>query len=810
METTNPLLGSLLYDVQWYIELFGGPAMIEAFSDYYSGIPGIRAEGVGSRGHKDENENAAVREARSLALGRDLTPGVVSHAPKALRSIFSSVKLPEKVAPPSKYLEIQPLHRDAELLDDNAINERNLKNHLAHFMKELKFLKARNSVHKLETVLPLLEKYFWCVAPRGLPDDNDVSLYALAKMSTAILACWPRTENNLPSKPDRTNPSYSLICGDISGIQKYIYRISSAKGAAKGLKARSFELAILSDAVAKHLLIKFSLTSANLIYSSGGKFYILAPASAKSRIDDEKENSLNFDLASRFWTDYGGELFLGIGAVILTGNDFMAENFGGKWQEVSERTNTTKQKKFHLLMASNYQAIFGSQGAGGVEATCDLCQREATPDYPLRTQFAGTPDQYEACPFCEETLKLGSNLAMANLIAEVVNDKTSPSNGISKIKPLGLGVTYYVMNTSTECELNGDAITYLNFNICDYTDENFLMRNLEAGHVNCGFRFYGGNEKPREEETEELLDYNDLAESSQGLKRLGVLRMDVDFLGKIFRDSLKPQNSVARVLTLSWHLNHYFSGRLNELRRRITKRSAFIVYAGGDDLFIVGAWNRLLELAQEIQKDFFQYTQNPQLTISGGVAMVPQKFPIHKAAVMSGEAEDAAKTLSKEKDAFAFLDKPLRWADFDIAASICQELVAAIETTSNGDGEATESLNKGIIDRLRRIYGLYDQNRRKKERWRRDKKMTLQLAHYLEMLRFDKWRWMLTYALRRYGRTNKNHEDFIKRLQKALLEDKWIDQKGKHHPVSSDQVSVIDFIDVPTRWAEFLTRDEPK
>ncbi len=67
-------------------------------------------------------------------------------------------------------------------------------------------------------------------------------------------------------------------------MEKYFYRLQSAKGVAKGLKGRSFELGLLTDIVAKYLLLKFGLTGANIIYRSGGKFFVLAPVRAQNAI----------------------------------------------------------------------------------------------------------------------------------------------------------------------------------------------------------------------------------------------------------------------------------------------------------------------------------------------------------------------------------------------------------------------------------------------------------------------------------------------------------------------------------------------
>jgi len=844
METPNWLLGSLLWDVGQYLKKYcGATAEWQRFLALYHDLPMLQPSPPITSPATDHSIEA-LRQARSLALGYDWQPEKINRAPRSLRSIFSSVKRGQE-NPPQHDWSIQSLHalsQEPLLLPTSSLNENewqeSLETHLAKFLAELWQLEKYESHKKPDTLLPLLEKYFWCLAPWYLPDDADVPLYALAKMSTAIMACWPTKENGQPQAPSPDAETYTLVCGDISGIQKYIYRISSGKGVAKGLKARSFELAILSDAVAKWLLRKFKLTNANLIYSSGGKFYLLAPASAKTEIDAEGEDSINLTLAQKFWDSYGGELFLGLGAVSLTGQDFMAEKFGGKWEAITKECGKPKQTKFHLLLAKKYTEIFDPQGVGAEEKICSVCGREESEKYKLEKQHAGTPDERDVCPVCKNMEELGSRLAKVKLIAEVVTDNPAVIKGVASITPLNLGLTYYVLNESDDCELFGDAITYWNLNIHNYAGENFKMRDLKNAKVNCGFRFYGGNEIPQKD-SDEPMDYNDLAEASQGIKRLGILRMDVDSLGEIFSQGLATRNTAARVLTLSWHLNYYLCGRLNTLREQIANSETLIVYSGGDDLFIVGAWNKVLDLALKIRRDFVEYTQgdferhkkNSRFTISGGLMLAPKKFPLHKAAIISEQAEDEAKEIDavikrrvraqaqqpavetappeivSEKNGFTFLEKPLRWHDFDIAASIKDALYQAITA-------ADPPLNKGILSRLRQIYALFEARRRELKEMSRQTQTDM--SQHLDLLMYDKWRWRLVYALGRYKDDNKNHKKLIETLQRALIDNEWQPLKwenGKWHEKdelleSSEGVQIVSFIDVPMRWVEFLTREE--
>jgi len=59
-----------------------------------------------------------------------------------------------------------------------------------------------------------------------------------------------------------------------------------------------------------------------------------------------------------------------------------------------------------------------------------------------------------------------------------------------------------------------------------------------------------------------------------------------------------------------------------------------------------------------------KYVNKSGVTISGGVAIVHEKFPIAKAAEIAGSAEDAAKRFRNgEKNAFTIFGLPISWKD---------------------------------------------------------------------------------------------------------------------------------------------------
>jgi CRISPR-associated protein Csm1 len=79
-------------------------------------------------------------------------------------------------------------------------------------------------------------------------------------------------------------------------------------------------------------------------------------------------------------------------------------------------------------------------------------------------------------------------------------------------------------------------------------------------------------------------------------------------------------------------------------------RNVSVVYAGGDDLFILGAWDETAELAFDIQRCFARFTgglidsEKKGCGISGGLTLHQPKFPLYQMAQKSGEAEHVAKS----------------------------------------------------------------------------------------------------------------------------------------------------------------------
>lgn len=158
-------------------------------------------------------------------------------------------------------------------------------------------------------------------------------------------------------------------------------------------------------------------------------------------------------------------------------------------------------------------------------------------------------------------------------------------------------------------------------------------------------------------------------QKSQGIKRWGVLRGDVDNLGRIFLEGLGENKSISRVATLSSELEIFF-GKFLEDYVRENYKECMVIYSGGDDFFIIGPWSSLPDLAYGLTYKFNDYTGgNSDITISMAIEIAPDvKFPVFRVAQDAGDSLDMAKEYErggKTKNALSFLKDVIGWEEFE-------------------------------------------------------------------------------------------------------------------------------------------------
>ena len=147
-----------------------------------------------------------------------------------------------------------------------------------------------------------------------------------------------------------------MIGGNIAGIQKFIYDIVS-KNAAKNLKGRSFYLQLIVDSVLQLILEELNLFKANVIYASGGGFYILAP---HTEVVKTKLHALEQRLSNQLFKTHGIKLFLAVDFQPFGEASILGETqttISTIWHNLAEKLNAKKQSRYADKIAA-YDAFF--------------------------------------------------------------------------------------------------------------------------------------------------------------------------------------------------------------------------------------------------------------------------------------------------------------------------------------------------------------------------------------------------------------------------------------------------------------------
>lgn len=487
-----------------------------------------------------------------------------------------------------------------------------------------------------QTLLSLLYTYT-STLPVSEGPFQDVSLYDHAKTTAALALCL----YDVKASGERPEAPFLLIGADLSGIQAYIYQIVS-KYAAKNLKGRSFYLRLLTDAVVRYLLHKLGLFEANLIYNSGGGFYLLAPNT--SAIRSALADAIPV-IERQIFDTHGTTLFLAIDSIPLSRDALThadGADLGEVWGALFDKKEKKKYARYSTLIQNEPQRFFSPFQNGGEERTDIVTGEYFAPDEPECNEKGLKPIRQ----ITRDQIRLGQTLKDSDVM--VVSTCPLPFwADKTHLEPIHLGLHYYFIQQADLIKAHealtklGDSVRVVTFN----RSADSLSRLIKEGCAGlaCSMEFYGGNGTSRNLRYtfEEMCD----SLTADAFERLGVLRMDVDNLGHIFQQGIPADRAtLSRMTALSRSFDYFFSGYLNTLWREVAPERTFIIYSGGDDLFIVGSWDATIRLAERIHTVFRRFTcNNPAFSISGGIAIVDAKFPIIKGAEMSATEEGHAK-----------------------------------------------------------------------------------------------------------------------------------------------------------------------
>ena len=416
---------------------------------------------------------------------------------------------------------------------------------------------------------------------------------------------------------------------DLSGIQKFIYTITS-KRALKTLRARSFYLDFLVEHIADELLARLGLTRANLLYSGGGGAgFLLANTRATRDALQEFQKEINawcqqyFDIA----------LYLAVGYAPCSSDNLQdnpAGSYAGIYRQIAQNLSDNKAQRY----TAEEIRWLNEQVPEDDSRECKVCRH------------AGKVNDDGICQFCA---------AMQGLSESIMSEQYKFFAVLPKDNYSGLPLPgNYVLAAGDEKAVRNwqeKGVLRLYGKNRFYTGKSVTNR-LWIGDYHTGETFA------------------ELADCATGISRLGILRADIDNLGQAFAmgfqrpDGSRKYVTLSRTAELSRQLSLFFKLHIRKLLAKpeftLTGkakdyRHAAIVYSGGDDLFIVGAWDDVLELAVDIRRAFARYADNT-LTLSAGIGVYPAAYPISVMAAETAQLEEKSKALPGKSAVTLFED----------------------------------------------------------------------------------------------------------------------------------------------------------
>ena len=521
------------------------------------------------------------------------------------------------------------------------------------------------SERELNPLLLLLEDVTGAIPSSTFTGEvSDISLYDHAKTTAAIAACLSEyaLENDIKDlkaafyrkgKAFRDKPAFLLYSADISGIQKFIYTVST-KNALKSLRSRSFFLETAMEHYIDELLDGVGLSRANLLYSGGGHCYILLPNTARV-MEIIKAWNLAFN---NFLSDaFGIRLYLADGWTECTLKDLIKPC--GETSIFRRASSAVARKKIRRYTPEQVLRM----NAGGADhdgRECRICGRS--------DRLRQDRDGEDICHWCYlfEDLTVRLREKTVYILERRENKNAMP------LPLLDGGKAFLYLTSEADAK---EALEKEPANIL-----RLYVRDAPSMEEYCTARLNAGVYAARD-----TLDK--LARESVGIKRLGVCRMDVDNLGQAFVSgfeqpdadgeekyryvTLSRTSSFSRQMSLFFkrYVNALLDGSAginadgqvkNQVKNNLPARDGQVknnfsaralqvalVYSGGDDVFLVGAWEDTIEAARRIQWALNAFTCGA-LTISAGVGIFTPHYPIRMAALRTADLEDASKNLDKD------------------------------------------------------------------------------------------------------------------------------------------------------------------
>jgi len=604
---------------------------------------------------------------------------------------------------------------------------------------------------------------------------HDVSLYDHCRTTAALavaLYLYHFHHNTLDEASiiDNNIDKFLLVNGDFYGIQDFIFAKGgeSGKYRSKLLRGRSFQVSLFTELAADRLCSAIGLPETVIILNAAGKFTLLVPNTEKAKkAISEVEQEINDWL---FKTSCG-QCGIGISIIKASPSDFINGEFSSLWDRLSD---AMAEKKLHKLDLDRYGGTIPdyfkefSDGLG----ICPLCGRRPAEKTTVDDFYleGGNP----VCTICRDQILLGANLVKNDCLA--VCNTISPEVSRDKALLTPIFGCYHVMfpdGPMLEEAARGELVAYWNLGSAVYKTErlestvrllgSYVPMLADGGDQNLQVMDFGRIAAlSLGEKSDELSGEN--PSEPIGTEALGVFKADIDDLGLLLGCGISQERlTLSRLATLSRQLNNFFTIYLPSfLSREKSYQGVYTVFAGGDDLFLIGPWNRIIDLAGVLRKSFAEYVcHNDALHFSAGISLHKSHTPIDKLAREAETCLENAKHFDQAKNRLSLFGETIAWKTFVELDEIRKQLLTWLYQGV---------ISKAMLYRFAALCVETVRAKRAEDCLRKGEKVDFEVLSSL------KWRSQLCYLLERNSGKGLPRDKRDKALEELRIVAQWLDK----------------------------------
>ena len=608
-------------------------------------------------------------------------------------------------------------------IDEKKIEKKEYLDVLEQLKKDLKELKQKDILNP-EKLNSVLEKSCIYFPSSSYVDYPDVPYYDHVKLTATIASCMylydKEKENDSinykdkyfkkSQKKEREEPKFLFVSGEFTGIQNFIYTITS-KMAMKSLRGRSFYLELFIEHIIDEILEALNLSRVNLVYSAGSQFYMLLPNIPKTvKILEEYRKIINDFLLKELGTSVYYE---------ISYTETSAEELGNGLSEKVKKENQIKEifrrnsietskKKLNRYSQEQLEKLFDEDSElnkiHSDTKECVICKKSEKEDILIKNSQKESNGNLEICDSCKNYIQLGKDISKSFHLTKNREENCNKNSDKNR----------RVFFVEKNCSENSDKLKFPKYpkGVVEIIFKYFESKDFESFEKEKEsenfYRFYSinddylgkgnsrnikvGNYNVESSKKDNLIEFTELVKKSKGIERLAVLRADIDNLGTLFQKGFEDKEYIntdgekepyrfvrfSKTVVLSRYLSDFFKRIINLILERknlnleenelfkeycnvITertkedetkedkkRRNVVLVYSGGDDVFAIGTWNDIIEFSVDLRMAFKEFSSD-RVTLSAGIGFFDENYPIFQMAQKTGELEKLAKSYGENE-----------------------------------------------------------------------------------------------------------------------------------------------------------------